>query len=163
MAKKTSSAALPGALTAAEQAALSAQQARGTTRTPSAVLTALFPDRIDVGGLPLRPLSLGDFILLEKIDSPILELDGVEEPEIGPLDLAAAIYLLATPFAQVAEQLNGGRHAFDQAVLAFASRVPAGEVLAAGAKVRAAIAAGFATALPGGEKKTPATPASAGA
>jgi len=57
-----------------------------------------------------------------------------------------------------------GRADFDRAVRHFATKCPGAEVIALGRKVQAAIAAAFATVQPaGGEKKTAATPASAGA
>lgn len=154
----------------AQLAAMAREQERAKVRTPSPVLAAFFPEPIEVGKLPLRPFSLGDFILLEKLGSPLLEIedaDAAEEVQISVEEYAAAVFVLSAPFDQVAALVSrgpAGRPEFDAAVLAFAAQIPAIELVPIGLKVRAAIAAGFATVQGmGSEKKTTApTPGSAG-
>ncbi len=151
-----------------EIAALEAARKRSESTNPAPVLDAFFPATIKVGDLALRPLTLGDFMLLEKLESPLLEeaeADSDEEPTTT--DFALGVFVLALPPGHARGILtNGGREDLDRHVAAFADRIAAGEVVSLGLKVRAAIVAGFASMQPMGasdQKKTAAqTPASAG-
>lgn len=146
-------------------AALSAANEGNKSRTPKVVVDALFPTPIMAGDLVLRPLSLAEFILLEKLDSPLLELESVDEEEITIEQFAVAVYLLTTPYDEVdALVCDRPRAEFDRAVRQFSRKLPPAELITIGLKVRTAIAAAFATVqqVSGGEKKTAQTPASAG-
>lgn len=145
-------------------AALTAANEGNKSRTPQVLVDAFFPKAIKVGDLKLRALSLAEFILLEKIESPLLEIDQVDESEVSLENFAAAVFILAMPF-DVVEPLicEGGKAEFDRAVRQFATKVPGGETIALGRKVQVAIAEAFATVQQvSGEKKTARTPASAG-
>ncbi len=144
-------------------AALTATKHSQGSRTPRAVVDAIFPTTITVGDLKLRSLSLGEFILMEKIESPLLEVEQMEDGEITLEQFAAAVFILATPFAEVEALIcDRGRVDFDRAVRHFATKCPGAEVIALGRKVKTTIAEAFATVVQtsGGEKKT--IPGSAG-
>lgn len=147
---------VPGAFTAAELAAAEAADQRGKTATPKAVRHAFFPEAIAIGKLPLRPLSLGDFLFLEEIGSPLIAVpEGDKAPEVGLRDYLRAIFLLAETPEKVWALLAKGTPCFDHEVNLFAHRIPYEEITQVGHKLRALIDAAFATVQPmSGEKKT---------
>lgn len=139
------------AFSANEIAAMDRSGERGH-RTPRKVLAAFYPKPIEAAGIRLRPLSLASFMLLEAIESPLLE----EGAEISIRDLSAAVYVLAHDETATGALVAESRARFDAAVLAFAAGVPPQSLRELGAAVGQAVAAAMSTVLPTGEKKTTA-------
>lgn len=125
---------------------------------PQPVRDAFVPlEPLRVGDLDLHPLTLGTLILLEQLDSPLVDLEGTAEVSVK--DLAEALYVLTRHLPASRAVLARGREAFDTAVMELANQIPAGELLAVGQKVRDHLAATFGMFIPSqpeeaGEKKT---------
>jgi hypothetical protein len=115
------------------------------------VLDAFAGAPITCGDLVMAPLSLASFMLLERIESPLVEGNG--SIEVTAADTAAAIYVLTRPVDETLALLGQGREAFDCAVYALAARLTATELPAIGLKLRAVIQAAFATVVGGDAKK----------
>jgi hypothetical protein len=143
---------------------MDAVTAKKNAKTPAAILEAFFPEPLKVDNIVLRVASLGDVMLLEKLESPLVENEAGADVEISANDFAAAVFLLSLPFEKAADVFAAGRDEFDRAVLLFAGRVPGNEILKLGQAIKSAIDAAFATVQPmKGEKKTSdPIPASAG-
>lgn len=148
----------PGAFTAAELAALDAQAAQTGSRNPAVVREAFFPPALRVGDLVLRELSLGSFMLLEQVDSPLVDDTGAE---VTAADLAAAGFILTRDLEVSRDLLVQGRPAFDRAVFSWSCEIPLAQLRELGARIGEAIRSAMSTALPTGQKKTETTPVAA--
>jgi hypothetical protein len=79
------------------------------SRTPSVVLDAFLPEAPEVFGLPLRKFSLGAYLALEKLGHPFVLAANGQQVEISRWDFATALYIMATPSAEVFEAVERGR------------------------------------------------------
>jgi hypothetical protein len=97
---------------------------------PRVVTAAMLPDvhRLP-GGLALRPLSIAHTLLLQKIDSPFIAVDGESadptQPLPNELDALAVVYLLTRTDPEIDALFFGfDRPAFAAAVWRFAKEQP---------------------------------------
>ena len=99
--------------------------------TPKPVVDAIFPDAVTVGGYTLRPLSLSNMILLEKVDSPFVrspeEKAGSDARPPDALDVVRALYILTRTTDELQSLYEGfDRPKFEHAVWTFGDSLPAG-------------------------------------
>jgi hypothetical protein len=136
------------------------------SRTPSRVLDAFFPEIIVAAGLTLQPFTLGSYMLLEKVGSPL-----ISGGDVRAADVATAAVLLSLPAAR-ARSLAADRAALDAAAFDFADRLAPTDLATLGERIAQHLNAAFAT-VPGGGTSTlqeedvlgkpaPSAPASAG-
>ncbi|HUB68012.1 MAG TPA: hypothetical protein VL981_11060 [Candidatus Methylacidiphilales bacterium] len=90
-------------------------------KTPRTVVDAFLPDPIDVAGLELKPIRMRTWLYLEKIGSPFLQ-GHTDIPSLE--DLLRALYVITQPAAEVGGAIRAGNVSFDEAVEAFAERLP---------------------------------------
>ncbi|MFA5058264.1 MAG: hypothetical protein WC485_09140 [Opitutaceae bacterium] len=133
-------------LSAAQRRRLGAMQQAsaegGAERTPPAVVEGMVPDELRVGQVVLQPVTIGHYLALEKIASPILELGKKPGPKVGLIDLARAAYILSLPAEQAMKA--AGSPAFEDGVAEFCGRVPAAVIGELGRKIVAHLNAAFA-------------------
>ena len=70
---------------------------------PKAVLAALLPSPVKIGGGQLRPITLGGLTMLHSIQSPF-----VDEGEPSKLEIFTAGYILSQPWEAVAAEHQAG-------------------------------------------------------
>ena len=141
-----------GGFSAAEVAAFAAAKDSGH-RNPALVRRAFMAQPIVVGAITLRPITLSIYMLLEEIESPLIEEAGQEADDFTIRDMAAAVYILSHDEETVMASLDKSRSAFDRAVLKWAASVPAPDLMELGQAVAKSMADALATVLPS-EKKT---------
>ena len=110
---------------------------------PRVVTDAMLPDihRLP-GGLALRPLSIAHTLLLQKIDSPFIAVEGdaANPPAAQPneLDALAVVYLLTRTDPELDALFFGfDRPAFAAAVWRFAKEQPPALLIGLDAKLTA--------------------------
>lgn len=141
-----------------------AQAMQGDPATPALVREAFSPlEPLRVADLPLHPLSLSTYMLLEQLESPFIESDFLktiqEDPEaITFADIAVATYVLTRHTAASRAVLSRGRAVFDEAVAEFANQIGGPDLVLLAQKLGAHIGGAFVTVLQSAEKKTAATP-----
>ena len=145
--------------------------------TPRVVIDALVPDVCRLpGGLLLRPLSIAHTVLLQKIDSPFLAVDGDQPPapakgsrkgreaaaKAAPsvsseLAALAVVYLLTRTEPEL-DQLYFGfdRQGFDAAVWQFAKDQPPALLVGLQEKLTTVFERATSTLIGGGVEETPA-------
>lgn len=139
-----------------EQAAFAKAKAQSHLN-PAVVREAFLQQEITVGSITLRPLNLATYMLLEQIESPLLEAMGQPE-EFTIHDMAHAVYILSHDEDVVMQSLSESRKAFDLAVFKWAKEVPPPDLQELGEAITAQLAKAMATVLPTAEKKSPASP-----
>lgn len=132
--------------------------------TPRKVLDAFAPPVMRIGTVALRPMSMGHFLALERISSPVL----ADIREASTEDAARALFLLTLP-GDEAMTLAGDRAALDARLGPFASALPVAEIVPMAWKLAQHLKAAFETVVPGKEQDTgpfrgsqPKAPGSAG-
>jgi hypothetical protein len=95
--------------------------ARVAGKNPGTVIDAFLPDPIDLAGLELHPIRMRTWLYLEKIGSPFIQ-GHVGSP--GLEDLVRALYVITQPAAEVGAVIRAGDLHFNEAVDAFAERLP---------------------------------------
>lgn len=157
----------PGHFTPAEVAAIK-RAAEPGLRTPKVVLDAFLPQPLKLDGLPLQPMTLGIFMILQKCGCRLV---GDEETRkaANNYDAALAGYVLTSPIEAGLALANLPPAERELAVYAFAHRIPMGSMEAFGIQLGAHMRATFATVISpassgedtgaGVEKKTTPAPA----
>lgn len=139
----------PGELAAVEER-------REASGNPAEVIDA-FTDAPEslAGGITIAQVSLGHFLLLEKIEHPMADPRSESSPEdsMTNTDLLAAIFVVSRPAKESRALLKQGRATFDEAVDTFADGIPFSGLPKLVAAVTRAMRAAFATIIPD-EKKT---------
>jgi hypothetical protein len=110
---------------------------------PAVVTDALLATPLRIGDIQLQPLTLGLYLLLEKMGSPIVRAGA---QDVSPLALFQAVYVLAHPLPESLAAWAQGPDLFDAAVLGFADRIPLSELDKLGDKIIQHVKAAFATA-----------------
>ena len=111
--------------------------------TPRVVTDAMLPDLHRLpGGLALRPLSIAHTLLLQKIDSPFIAVEGESTdpatPQPNELDALAVVYLLTRTDPELDDLFFGfERPAFAAAVWRFAKEQPPALLIDLDAKLTA--------------------------
>lgn len=138
---------------------IAAAMERTEGRNPSAVTNAFFADGPEVFGRKLRPVSLGAWLVLERIKHPFVTA-GAEE--ITPFDIVTALYVLSVPSSVAMAAVKAG--SFEEEAWKIADDSPLSDIDGAIDALKDHIEASFATALPmrsptgdGGQKKTAAS------
>lgn len=90
--------------------------------TPTTVQNALLPEPLVIGGLTVQPVTLGSYLFLEKIKSPLLASPPPEK--ISAMELFRVVYILTQPLPDCVAMWAQGGEAFDAAVIGFASQIP---------------------------------------
>jgi hypothetical protein len=114
--------------------------ARITGKTPRTVIDAFLPDPIDITGLELKPVRMRTWLYLEKIGSPFIQ-GHADAPSVE--DILRALYIITQPAAEVGAAIRAGDASFDEAVDAFAERLPLAVLPELTAKLAAHLAAEF--------------------
>jgi hypothetical protein len=114
--------------------------ARVAGKTPDTVIDAFMPDPIDIAGLELKPVRMRTWLYLEKIGSPFIQ-GHTSSPSIE--DLLRALYVITQPAAEVGVAIRAGDALFNEAVNAFAERLPLAVLPQLTAKLAAHLAAEF--------------------
>jgi hypothetical protein len=130
--------------------------------SPRVVTDAMLPDvhRLP-GGLALRPLSIAHTLLLQKIDSPFIAIDGetgapANAAPPNELDALAVVYLLTRTDAEIDALFHGfERPAFAAAVWRFAKEQPPALLIGLDAKLTAIFQHATSTLIGGGEDEAP--------
>lgn len=103
-------------------------------------------------GITVHSVTLGHFLFLEKIKSPLAD-SGKGSQDFTNLETLSAIYVLTRPAKASREVFGKGIWAFEEEVNEFADGIPFGRLPALVAAVKQAMAEAFATIIPD-EKKT---------
>jgi hypothetical protein len=85
----------------------SAVEAAGST-TPSVVIDAFLPELPELFGLKLRKFRLGTYLALEKLGHPFVLAATGMEVEVSRWDFVTALYVMATPSADVFAAIESG-------------------------------------------------------
>ena len=109
--------------------------------TPTTVSSALLPQPLHAADLVLQPLSVGTYLFLDKIESPVLEAGA---KVIKGMDLFRCVFALAHPLDQCLEVWAMGKEPFDAAVIGYCSQIPLGEIDQLAMKVLEHVQASFA-------------------
>jgi hypothetical protein len=123
------------------EAALEARD-HANSGVPTPVLDAFFPVPVTVADLTLQPLTLATYMLLEKINSPL-----ISGTDIKVEDVLRGVLLLSLPLSAARKLVFDGA-SFDAAVWGLGEQVPARELKSVGEKIAAHIAASFAAIIP---------------
>jgi hypothetical protein len=130
--------------------------------TPRVVTAAMLPDihRLP-GGLALRPLSIAHTLLLQKIDSPFIAVEGeATDPatsQPNELDALAVVYLLTRTDPELDALFFGfERPAFAAAVWRFAKEQPPALLIDLDAKLTAIFQHATSTLIGAGAEHAPA-------
>ena len=73
------------------------------------VLDAFLPETPELFGLRLRKFSLGSYLALEKLGHPFVLSAAGQQVEVSRWDFAAALYVMATPSAEVFDAIERGQ------------------------------------------------------
>jgi hypothetical protein len=125
---------------------------------PRPVVDAIYPDKIVIGGVEMREMSLGTWLFLQKINHPFLKIakiqSGKAKVDISMFDVVSLLFVMShLPSECAALQRNGK---FETAVTEFADQIPAAEIPQLPEAIRVYFSKQFETAIPYGQKKTPA-------
>jgi hypothetical protein len=124
-------------------------------QTPRVVTDALVPDTMRLpGGLTLQPLSIAHTLLLQKIESPFIAVDGARDPSAdaarmpGELDALAVVYLLTLDDAGLDALFFGfDRAAFNAEVWRFVKEQPPALLMGLEQKLAAVFARATSTLI----------------
>ena len=134
---------------------------------PRVVTEALVSDAIRLpGGLVLHRLSIAHTLLLQKIESPFLGIDGDAPAKRsrsaraasagGELDMLAVVYLLTRTDSEIDQLFFGfDRPAFDRAVWCFAKEQSPAMLVGLEANLTAIFAHATSTLIGGGDAPDP--------
>ncbi|WP_043586304.1 hypothetical protein [Geminisphaera colitermitum] len=122
-------------------------------RTPNEVLDAFAPEPLTVANLTLRPLSISDFLLLERLDSPFADQQITPDTDISVSEIMEVAYILATPPQTSRAAFAKGRAAFDDAVAEMFDSIPPSTLGDLGKRIATIINAAFATLITPAKKK----------
>lgn len=117
------------------------------------------------GGITVEPISLGHFLLLEKLEHPIVDpgSESSRGDSMSNVDLLTAIFVLTRPAKESRTPLQQGRDAFDEAVDTFADGIALPDLPKLAAAVNRAMRDALATVIPDEKKtETESRPVSAG-
>jgi hypothetical protein len=112
--------------------------------TPTTVQNALLPAPLVLGGLTLQPVTLGAYLFLEKINSPLLASPPPEK--LTAMELFRVVYVLTQPLPDCVATWVQGAEAFDAAVIGFASQIPLTDLDALAGQLIQYLGAAFAPA-----------------
>jgi hypothetical protein len=120
-------------------------------KNPQKVVEAFTTGSNTVAGIEFREFTSGTFLILQKIDSPLLK-GGTKMDDQALLDL---LFVLSRPSSETLSLLQQGRNAFDLAVLTFADGINPNDLPAIGKKLQEVFSRSVST-LPGhsAQKKT---------
>ena len=110
--------------------------------TPSVVSDALLAQPTFVGQLQLQPLSLGAYLFLEKIGSPIVKGGSAK---MSSLDMFRALFSLVTPLPDCLSIWSQGEEVYDAAVIGFSQQVEFNELPTLADKIVKHIEKAFST------------------
>lgn len=128
-------------------AAANAARDKSAHRTPSIILDAFLPERVQAGDIPLNPVTMSVIMVLEKINSPFLGGN-----EIKYQHIAEALVVFTQPIANVRAALGNGT--LPDLVNELADRLDMSVLAQAVPAIAAHIAKAFETAIPYGEGKS---------
>jgi hypothetical protein len=130
----------------AEMKAMIVARDSATRTTPAVVRDALLGQAIQIGDVTLPVIMLGHILLLEKIGSPFVSPERGVEPTNE--QVTEALFVLNTPASTVQQLLRTGRHAFEDAVLTFATtKVRLHDMRAIGSALGAQLLAASSTVI----------------
>jgi|ERR1700722_334389 len=113
------------------------------TSTPTVVTDSLLATHLVIGDLKLEPLTLGVYLFLDKIGSPLLKGG---KKEVTSMDMFRAVYVLTTPLSDCLAFWAQGPETFDAAVFGLCNKIQLTDLNTLGDKLLAHIQAAFATA-----------------
>lgn len=133
---------------------------------PDEVVGALLPASLRIGGRPVHPITVTDYLLLKKLNSPLAQA-GKTFADCEDEDVLRLCYLVTHTPAECVELLDGGVEDFDAAAMEFGAQIELAQLKsvgeAIGRLIYQATAMGIPTAPPDGSgkkkssKRTPGT------
>ena len=111
------------------------------SNTPTAVVQGAIAPPTFIGTLKLQPLTLGTFLFLVSIKSPILNKEAVGKADY--MDLFRAVFALAKPLEECAALWAQGPVFYDANVMGFANQVGITELPELGEKLMAHVQKAF--------------------
>ena len=125
---------------------------------PRQVVDAVYPEKIVIGGVDMLPMTLGTWLFLQKINHPFLKMakhnSGKANIDISLFDVVSLLFVMSHLASECAELHKNGR--FETAVNEFADKIPAAEIPRLPEAIKEYFTKQFETAIPYGQKKTPA-------
>jgi hypothetical protein len=121
-------------------------------QTPLTVLNGLLPEPTRIGAVTLPPFTLARYLLLVKIDSPLVAESAVEVDEV---DMMRSFYALAAPVDECVAHWALGRETFDAAAMLFSQCLTLDSIAKLPAKLAAHVQAGFSAAAKTGDPDQP--------
>lgn len=124
-------------------------------RNPQIAIDALLPANATIGGKPTLPLTLAHYVILEKINSPLVSGKSLDWKDVDNLDLMKMCYVVTHKASDCRDILAEGSEAFESAVFEFCENIPLSQMYAVGQALGGLLAAATAPAVSAqGEKKT---------
>ena len=137
------------------------------SKNPKIVVDAFLPDLLAIGETTLRPITMGTLLILEKIDSPLVNDAAIAAAKrnkgkftvkLSNDDVARVVFVLTHSGKESLVLLSGGRQAFDSAVYEFLDRIPVSDMPKLGGLITEHFSRAFSTVIggadDGAEKKT---------
>jgi len=97
---------------------------------PQPVVDAIYPDKIVIGGVEMREMSLGTWLFLQKINHPFLKIakiqSGKAKVDISMFDVVSLLFVMSHLPSECAALHRNGK--FETAVTEFADQIPAAEI-----------------------------------
>ena len=125
-------------------------------KKPNRVVAALTTAPTTVGGIVLRDLTAGTYLVLQKLNHPLITAKPGEMVTLSDLDTSRLLFILSHPAAQTYSLLESGVSEFDESVVEFVDQIPLDDMPAMkdalGRKI--GLAQSAAPSAGDGEKKT---------
>ena len=93
-------------------------------RNPQIAIDALLPANATIGGKPTLPLTLAHYVILEKINSPLVSGKPLDWKDVDNLDLMKMCYVVTHKASDCRDILAEGSEAFESAVFEFCENIP---------------------------------------
>lgn len=124
-------------------------------RNPQIALDAILPENTKIGGKPTLPLTLAHYVILERINSPLVSGKQIDWKDVNNLDLMKMCYVVTHKASDCRDILAEGSEAFESAVFEFCETIALSEMYAVGQALAGLLISATAPAVSAtGEKKT---------
>ena len=121
-----------------------------SNRNPKRVVEAMTDGPMTVAGITLRPVTAATMLILQKLESPLINAEPGQEPKMSDLDVLRLVYALSHPAQECFGLVNSGE--FDAAAVGAADAIPVSKLPEVGAAINRIFEKAFSTIL--AEKKT---------
>ena len=133
------------------------------SKNPRVVIDAFVPDVLALKDIILRPISAGTLLILEKINSPLVDdkiisaarkNKGKFQVELSNDDIVRIIFILTRRAKECKIILNRGIEAFDNEVYDYLDRIPAADLPQLGALINRHFENAFSTIIGGSPEQS---------